>query len=449
MTAVLRIALSFFAIVPLQRWMNWIAVVLLAFALLNLGNDGVLFLAMPAMLLLVVVPAMCGGVALRHACTPSLLHLRPHGRLRLLLGATLALTLIAAIVALPVQIDAWSRELNASQRPAIPSPTFVFQLAWSILVAAWLLFFALSRSQLANAMFGLAPLLAFMLARHVTLHAGAFQWMLPGALLLWVAFGIWLLRTPEVQRPAVMPSGASSDANPFGGLLAVLPAPLRHDARQATALHLLAGGTAMFVVNGIWIALIFLLVHFGMDRAGPRQGTGDTLFMLPFLAIMFSTVGYMIARRARVLWLRSGVDRAALFRQAEVIGLRAMGITWIIPAAAIMMAVAARGTISLPSLLTLHLLPATGLAAMFFYGGMAMTRGMCVRDALLALALGGLFMAQLVLMHPVRGLTTTEALLGGVAALAVVALLRIYALRSWQRLDWRLARMPQPARRTA
>jgi hypothetical protein len=449
MTAVLRIALSFFAIVPLQRWMNWIAVILLAFALLNLGNDGVLILAIPAMLLLVMVPAMSGGVALRYACTPSLLHLRPHGRLRLLIGATLTITLLAAIVALPLQIDAWSRELGSAHRPAVPSPFFVFQVAWSIIALSWLLFFALSRSQLAYAMFGLAPVLAFMVSRHVFLRVDHLHWLMPGALLLWVAFGLWLMRARHVERPAVMPSGASSDTNPFGWVTDLMPSSSGTSARVATSLHLLAGGTPMFVVNGIWIALIFMLVHFGMGRMQRGQGPGGTLFMMPFLAIMFSTVGYMIARRARLLWLRAGLDRAALFRQGEVLGLRAMGITRALPAAASVLAVAARDDRPLTQLCTLHVLPASGLAAMMFYGGMAMTRGLCVRDALLALALGSLFIVELVLLHPLRGLSSLEALISGVVAVAVIALLRLYALRSWQRLDWRVAKMPPPARRTA
>src|SRR5690606_23083341 len=152
--AVLRIAASFFSIVALQRWMNWLAAALVLLALLNLKNDGVLVLLLPAAGLLAIVPAFCGGVALRYACTHSLLHLRPHGRFRLLLGATLVITLTAAIIAMPFQIQAWSVALGSMHRPALPSPAFIFQMAWAALVVLWLGMFLICRSQIAYAMFG-------------------------------------------------------------------------------------------------------------------------------------------------------------------------------------------------------------------------------------------------------------------------------------------------------
>lgn len=447
MSTVLRIAMTFFSAVPLQRWMNWIAAALMGFALVNLGNDGVMFLAVPAALLAVMVPAFWGGAALRHACTPSLLHVRPHGRAKLLLGATLALTLVAAIAALPFQIEAWSSEAGSARRADVPSAAFMFQIAWSALVIMWIALFAISRSQLAYALLGVLPVFVFLTGQRLLMHFGPLDWLLPGAALLWVGFGAWLMRTHQVARPAVMPSGTSSDAHPFGGLMQLLPLSGRSTPANARSLHLLGGTLSMFVVNGIWIALIFGVVHLTMGNNGRGPGVYGSMFMLPFLGFMFAAVGFTTARRARMLWLRSGLDRGALFRQAEVTGLRAMLISWLIPAAVIIFAVVVRTQRPLPMLLAFAL-PALALAVGLFYGGMAMTRGLCVRDAVLALVLGVLFMAELALMHPARELSASNAAIAFAGALLAIVALRSYAMRAWRQLDWRVAKMPAPTART-
>lgn len=449
MIAVLRIAASFFSIVALQRWMNWLAAALVLLALLNLKNDGVLVLLLPAAGLLAIVPAFCGGVALRYACTHSLLHLRPHGRTRLLLGATLVITLTAAIIAMPFQIQAWSVALGSMHRPALPSPAFIFQMAWTALAVLWLGMFLICRSQIAYAMFGVVPMILFFAARHLALRIEHFGWILPAGVLLWLAFAVWLMRTPQVARPAIMPSGATSDTHPFAWLMDVLPASPRNSASHATSLHLLGGGNAMFIVNGLWIALLFLVAQFGMSNTGrPRNNGIGLVLMLPFLAFMFATVGFMIVRRARLLWLRMGADRHALFRTAETRGLTAMGISWIIPAAAIVVSVAARGDYAATGLLLFYVLPALGLATAFFYGGMAMSHGLSVRDLLLGTGLAGLFVIYLFLLEPGHLADAQRALVTLGVTLAAALLLRALALRAWRRVDWRIAKLPPPSRRT-
>lgn len=449
MKAVLRIALTFFTIVPLQMGMNFLGFILLVLALVSLGNDGVLFLCIPAALLMTVIPVFSGGIALRHACTASLLHVRPHGRLKLFVGATLVITLVAALWALPLQIDAWSREAGSAHRPPVPPPSLVFQMAWAATAVFWIGTFAASRSQAAYAMLGVLPILLLMLGRHVLVHFDSFGWILPAALVLWTGFGIWLMRTRTVARPAVSPHGGTSETHPFSWLIDILPTSARATRANASSLHLLGGGTTMFVVNGLWIALIFVVLHFGMYRPGDRptsNGTG-TLSMLFFLAFMCAPVGYSVARRARLLWLRTGLDRTELFRVAEQKGLRAMATSWIIPVAAVAAAAATTGQNTVAMTLSAYVLPASLLAALLFYGGLAMTRGFGA-NALLVVALFFLFATVVVLAHPEPAFRPSRTLMATGLTLGSTVLLRRFALRSWQTLDWRIARLPLPQRRT-
>lgn len=449
MTAVLRIALSFFSIVPLQRWMNWIGVGLFAFALLNLGRDGVLILTMLGTVHLTIVPAFCGGVALRSACTPSLLHVRPHGRIRLLLGATLAITLVAAMAALAFQIDVWSRAMGASHRPPVPSPAFAFQLAWCATALTWIGMFVVSRSQLAYALFGIFPLLIFWVGRIVATRSGTASWMLALGVLLWIGFAVWLMQAQRIRRPAVNSSGASTDTTPFGWITDALPLlPQENSPRHATFLHLLGGRLSLFVVNGLWIALIPLAAHLFMDGTGNQQRRSSLHSMLPLLCMMSVPMGFTIARRARSLWLRAGADRAGLFRTAESLGLRATMLSWSIAAAAVVLTVAMRGVHSLPTILTLHVIPLAVVAAGFFYGGLAMVRGFSVRDVVLGVVLGLFFLLQVILIQSPEPSSTRSAAVLGIG-LAMIAVLRTYAAWSWRRLDWRIAKMPPPAPRIA
>lgn len=448
MNAVLRIALSFFSIVPLQMVMNVAGIALLAFALVNGGNDGVLYLGMAAALLLTGVPVFSGGIALRYACGPSLLNVRPIGRARLFLGATLAITLIAALWALPLQVHAWSREMGSVDRPDIPSAFFLFQMAWSVTAVAWVAIFAASRSQAAYAMVGVAPVLVFIVGRHLSFRVDSFDWILPTALGLWIGFGAWLMRAREVARPAVSPHGGTSETHPFSWIIDILPTSARATTGNAVTLHMMGGGLTMFVVNGLWIALIFIAVRYMTDRSGPGPNSGGsgTLFMLPFLAIMCTPVGYSMARRARLLWLRTGLNRAALFHQAEQKGLLAMGITWCIPAATILAGAAATGQHPAMPLVVAYVLPASLLAALLFYGGLAMTRGFGP-NALLVVVLFILYSGIVALVHPTAQIRTSHSLAAAGLTIVAIVLLRAFGLRSWRSLDWRIAKMPPPSRR--
>jgi hypothetical protein len=108
--AALQIVRICFGLVPLQRWLNGIGVALIAMsvgiAIIGPGREfmGLIIAGVLGMFLIALAPGFCGGAMLRHGLSRTLLHLRPHGRARMLLGATLAITLMAAVAALPVTI---------------------------------------------------------------------------------------------------------------------------------------------------------------------------------------------------------------------------------------------------------------------------------------------------------------------------------------------------------
>src|SRR5690606_22051448 len=108
MKAVLRVAHSYFAMFPVQRRINVAALVLIALAavIFVVGDSmnaatGIAVLCMLGAVLLLISPAFAGALAFRQASADVRLHLLPHGRVRVLLGTTLALTLFGAITALP------------------------------------------------------------------------------------------------------------------------------------------------------------------------------------------------------------------------------------------------------------------------------------------------------------------------------------------------------------
>src|SRR5690606_6324041 len=138
-------------------------------------------------------------------------HLRPNGRIQLLLGATLALTLLAALVALPSLSMQWflaHNGLPATRR--LTDPLDAFMVSWSVLAVDWICIFALSRSMLAMALLGFLPILVISLGKVlVPIIPGAIWVLLPG-IACWMLFAAWYLRTKSVTRPEFPMSGDPS-----------------------------------------------------------------------------------------------------------------------------------------------------------------------------------------------------------------------------------------------
>jgi hypothetical protein len=290
-------------------------------------------------MLLVVTPTFTGGVALRFASTRSLMHLRPHGRTRLLLGATLAITIIAALVALP----SLTMELLMAANGRIPdlrhtSSLVMFLISWPVLAVGWICIFTLSRSMLATAVMGLLPITVITVGKVLAPVIPGPAWVFVPGLACWGAFWVWYLRTDFVTRPKFpLSGGADLSDMPIGRLLARLDPARGTFSRPQAMLQYLFGCTSLrfFVLTGAVVALALGVVQLFTVGSLVRR-TDQMLMMMPFFAFLTVSIGYTTARRVRFLWLRADLDRAGLFGTAERLGLGVAMTTWSVGCAAIM-----------------------------------------------------------------------------------------------------------------
>jgi hypothetical protein len=193
----------------------------------------------------------------------------------------------------------------------------------------------------------------------------------------------------------------------------------------------LLAGAAVTVVG----ALGFHLTS-GAEERTPM----DYLMFLPMSAIFAAP---SLVARARLLWLRAGLDRAALFLAVERQALRAALAMLGIPVVVLVtMSLMHRPDLGLPILL----FAATQVVAnvLFVHAGLTVTRGSNFESVLMIVVLGLLFLVMTIILQPGRGAFAWTY----VATLAVFAvltlLLRRYAARAWRELDWRVAG-PLPA----
>lgn len=457
MSGVLRLALACYSLAPLQRWVNGAALGLLAAGVVaGLTADDVwegrnmFAFVMVGAILLVFIPTFAGGVALRFASTRSVLYLRPHGRARMLLAATLAITLTAALATLPFLAAQWFAATHGRIPGRFAAPLDVFMISWTLLVLWWVCMFALSRSVAMMGFIGLVPIVIVNAGKALVPYLPEPGWILLGGVVLWAMFARWYLQSVSVKRPEFPLSGdpaAGAEATPIGRLFSSVLSPRgRLSTPEALRMYLFGSASPLFfVLTGAWVALIFLVVQFmtagGFRRAEPLVG------MLPFLGFFNISLGFATARRARLLWLRTDLDRAGLFRLAERWGQFAAMTTWLVAAAAIVVPILLFQERS-ASAVVLYVFMQGVAAVALYYGGMAMIRGWSFPDVLLCILLVLLVIAQSAYFLPMRDPSMGSLAILLLAAGVVLLLLRGYAASCWHKLDWRVARMPRTGARS-
>lgn len=446
MKTVLHLLRSYFVIVPLQRWINACALLLLAVtavAQLFDRDNGTLRFTMLGVSLLTLVPAMLGGVALRFGSTRTVLHLKPQGRVCMIVAASLTITLLALLITLPFGIDQWVGVQRPGGRHI--DPAHVFPIAWTGLMLLWIGIFSISHSMFAFGLVGLFPIAAIATGRFIAPYLPHPAWLLLPAVAVWLAFAAWYLRTDFVTRPQLTSAGNSPEQG-FAPLLWLWErmAPRREMSRnEARHMHLFGAPRSVFVLTGVWVALIFLLVHqFVMwtnsNPARLQSGSSNLLFMLPFMGPFLFSLGFATLRRARYLWLRERLDRSALFALTERLGLQSGLTCWGVTAAVVLAVTLGRSPDHARFVLP-YVIAHASFAMCLFYCGMSMTRGWAVRDVLLAMFVWLWFVVQLFLLRPTPDAAPGMAWKLTLAALLFAALLRWHAARKWRALDWRIA----------
>jgi hypothetical protein len=450
MNGVLRTALAYFSMLPFQRWLNGVGFLLLAFGAIQFSSDDIrsggtgFAFTLTGVIALSLMPAFGGGIALRFASTPTLLHLMPHGRVRAMLGSMLAITLIAALVTLPFLGMEWfMASPGRSVDPHYSPPLEAFLVSWPLVAVGWILIFAVSRSLLVWAVMGLMPMAVMSAGQAIGSALPDAHWMFVAGLASWAAFAIWYLRTDTVIRPAfpLMSGGSDTSTPPLGRLLSQVGATSGPASRPQGLLQYLFGCASplFFVLNGAWIAAVFIVVQL-FTMGSLFQRTDPLLTMMPYIAFLNAGLGFNAARRARFLWLRTDLDRKGLFSLVERLGLRYSMMGWFTACALLMVS----ALIDRPELTTTLLLyfALQATAAMgVFYGCLALTESWSVRDVALCIVLAVLMIAQMLIAQPRRDPSIEVVTWALVAAAAILVALRAYAGLRWRALDWRVAKV--------
>lgn len=455
MSTVLRIALTYFQMLSLQRWLNLGGLLLIAVAALVTvfgetmsGAKGVFTLCTFAACLILIVPGFGGGIAMRMASRPSIAHLRPHGRVRLLLGATLAMTLLALVGTLPsIASHLYLALHDVTGRHRFPEPLNALTFFWSVAAVGWIMMFAASRTLMVVVVFPLLPLSAMKLPQLLRAYPVITPiHVLAVAAGAWILFALWYLRPGAIRQPPgqSMSNAVGSQSNPFAWLMireeAQAGAP---NPKLATSHYLLGCGSyRLFVATGLWTAAIFLLMGMVTPTGRPGQKSFLLLFMLPFLCINCAIQGYMTGRRARLLWLRNGASRHDLFSLSERLGLPAAMITWSIVAAAVLVFMLVTDRAALPMALLFTAAQAL-FAVCAFYVGVALVRNWGPTDVALCLTLLLLLIVQMVFAHPQGGIPLAQSLVTLISTAVVLLPLRWYAMHRWRAIDWRLIAPPK------
>lgn len=451
MSTVLRIALTYFEMVPLQRWLNLTGLLLLALgAVLGVFADNVdeaksVFMAcLFGVMCIVICPAFGGAIAMRATSRPSVVHLRPHGRLKVLLGTTLAIALIVVGLAIPTIAANLAMVLNGLQ-PAnrFGEPAAVFVVLGSLIMVGWIILFALSRTMLVALAFPLVVMggmkVSFLLQTHPRLIAILLVTVGPVA---WLLFSLWYLRAGRIKPPQFTPDSTSTSGADYATRwLFDRERPNAPATPSAATMHYLlgVGSYRVFLLTGLWVALLFLAMQLVIPSKA-QQNNGLLMSMLPFLVFNSAIMGYTTARRARLLWLRAATDRAGLFAAAEKLGLIASLATWCVVGAAVvgysLLTSPERG-----SWIFLYVASQAAAAICMFYGGFALVRDWSARDKAITVGLVLLFILQISVLGPSQAgnmaIPWTSLLV--IASLLALAL-RWYAQRQWRAIDWQLIR---------
>jgi hypothetical protein len=455
MNTALRVALTWFDFLSLQRVLNIIGGGFLTLSLTyRLANElgaqlppweplGVL-----GAVLILITPVAGAGAALRTFSARNAMRLLPYGRARVLCGTTLAITLMAAVATLPVLLAHLGEPV--SHPLAHANPARVFAIAWTCAALICTFSFIASASARNMLLIILVPLSVSQLLFTLRyLPAGLGDRALASgmlvvlfftsAALVWLAFCAWYLRAGTIRPTLHLMPGSQwvsrMRATPADKALAVEP-PI---ARTAAIRQYLLGDAMSLERSFLWVALgtlmLGLVLALFLSKEGPdvlRISMSVVGYFAMNISVMF---GYVPVQRARRLWLRAGIRREDLFRVTERLG---------VSSGLLLVGIAATGLavwslIQRPDLASQILLAVPlqlTLAACLLYACLGYTGTWTLPTLLLDVALGAWLLVVMGLARPVVNVSRTSLIL--LAATAVLTcLLRMRARRRWSTVHWR------------
>ncbi|HEX9473334.1 MAG TPA: hypothetical protein VF931_04050 [Steroidobacteraceae bacterium] len=428
--------------VPLQRWLNVPALILLVFGP-SLGGQYASELGIIGLVLVLIVPAFLGGLLWRTLSAQRASTLRPFARVRLLSGVALTVAVAAALVA---------AHLALVQLATPPALLDAAALGRAFLVAAgagfalMILMFVLSGGGFTALGVLMLIWLPNLSSRFPALAAPLRPFTNSGGLAViaaGIAFVSWYLRARRIRAPnwrSIAWGASSTDEIP------VQPSTTRTSSSIGTLLWGELFRTR-FRPRNILVAGVFVLpAALLMTGAGSARLAAGLTFaaMLPaILALLGWAYARMAAARCRYLWLKTGATRAALFAQCE----RRIWLHWLLFGAPFLLALPASWQyLPHPAASGAYVLLASLVpACVAIYIGMN-PQGWPWPNAPVALIVWVTWiMTAMLPWLDAEPIAEHWPLMAG--GLAGVVVLRAYVRHRWSRMDWTVCRPTRlPAR---
>ncbi|HUO68206.1 MAG TPA: hypothetical protein VMV37_11750 [Gammaproteobacteria bacterium] len=427
MRAVARLVWTYLTALPILRWVGASALASLPFAVLAMWPRARGFMVLPVIALAIHSLSMtiAAGYLFRVLSSPRSHRFLPHFR-----GRSLAAFLaILAIVSAPwLVIVAW----------AALRPPYAFTLVGPLFIMVMMVgftFFPVGASVTFAALLLIAWLLTRVASAHPELFVASPVTLAVGLLAVWVAiwaaFSVWYLRVRRIepiQPPAMIldklgfrPPARAVVFDRRGAVAASLAAAYPQATRQSLV------GLAVLLVGTKIATVVATSSHFVFT----------TPILVPALVIpgvLLAAVATTVARRARSLWLKSGLSRRALLAVTEKQIWRTAALRSI--AVSVVLATGFALAYDVPApMLARGLVTALTTAVLALYLGLALVRESRLMEVFTAaLVIGSAAVALWAAFSaPARdGVWLATIVSQGAAALVC----RAIAIAQWRRIDW-------------
>ncbi len=433
MRAIARLVWTYLTALPILRWVGVVALASLPFAVLAIWPRTRGFVALPIIAFAIHSLSMtiAAGYLFRVLSSPRSHRFLPHFR-----GRSLAAFLvIVAVVSAPWAAIAATAALQPSYAPTLVAPLFIMVLMVGFT------FFPVG----AAVTFALLLALGWVVTRMGPAHSELPASPLDGGpsplvivvvvlviwVAIWAAFSVWYLRVRRIEpfEPVAMILDRIG-LKPRAGSLAF-------DRRSAVAASLAAAYPQFGKQALVGVAVLVL----GTKIATQVATASHLVFTIPILVpalvipgVLLAAVATTVARRARSLWLKSGLSRRDLLAATEKQIWRTAALRSI--AASVVLATGFALAYDVPGrVLARGLVSAVATAVLALYLGLAHVRDSRLMEfCTAALVIGSAGVALwAAFSDPARdGVWLATILCQAAAAL----LCRAIAIAQWRRIDW-------------
>lgn len=437
MKAIARLVWTYLTALPILRWVGRVALASLLFAVIAIWPPTRSFMVLPIIAFAIHSLSMTIAAAylLRMFSSPRSHRFLPHFR-----GRSLAAFLvIGAVVLAPWLLLAAGCALWPPRGPPLVGPLFIMVATVGFtffFVMVGFTFFPLGATGTLALLIAIGWVWGW-LAGPSGLVVGPLSllaiavFLLGAGVVLWGSFSIWYLRVRRIEP-----------FQPVAGILDKLglrPAArsVAFDRRSAVAASLAAAYPQATKQTSIELAVLIVGTKIATQVATASHLVFTTPFLVPALVIpgvLLAAIATTVARRARSLWLKSGLSRRGLLAATEKQIWRTAALRSI--AASVVLATGIALAYDVPTaVLARGLLSAVATAVLALYLGLASVRDsrlMQVCTAALVIGSAGIALWA-AFSAPARDGVWLATIVSQSAAALVC---RAIAIAQWRRIDW-------------